>query len=174
MNTFDSEAPRVFVTTYGLYNEGKQFFNDKTGFWIDCAEYDESEIIENFEQQGDQDPEIMFTDYENFPEDLYCESGIDFDLIAQYEALDENEKELLTIVMDHVLPDFNEALENLDKFYLFDGKKSDYAAEHIHDCYEVPEYLQNYIDYDQYARDLEIDGHIIEISYNQTLVNYGA
>ena len=76
--------------------------------------------------------------------------------------------------MDHVLPDFNEALENLDKFYLFDGKKSDYAAEHIHDCYEVPEYLQNYIDYDQYARDLEIDGHIIEISYNQTLVNYGA
>ena len=36
----------------------------------------------------------------------------------------------------------------------------DYAYEFISDCYEVPEWVENYIDYKSFARDLDLGGDI--------------
>jgi hypothetical protein len=171
------ENSKVFVTTYALYNNGYQFANNKTGFWIDCADYDETVIFDILLEQEQKlidenecDVEIMFTDFEGFPEDLYCESGIDFDLIASYELLDENDQEKLQAILDHVESDFETALNNIEDYYLFDGSLSDYAEEIINDCYDLPEFCLGYFDFDKFGRDLSFDGNITELSHNSLLI----
>ena len=51
---------------------------------------------------------------------------------------------------------------------IFEGKKEDYAAELIGDCYDTKSMgtLQNYIDYEAFARDMELSGEIQELDYN--------
>jgi hypothetical protein len=173
MNTTTAQ---IFVTTYGLYNAGFQFANAKTGYWVDCSDYDAEAVFAAMLEQEQQlidedqtDVEIMFTDYEGFPSDLYSESGIDFDLIEQYEALTDNQQELLEAINDHVISDFKEALEKIENFHLFDGTRADYAQEKTEECHDIPDYLSGYIDYDSMGRDME---EIIELSHNQQLINY--
>lgn len=35
----------------------------------------------------------------------------------------------------------------------------DVAYDIMHECYEIPDYLENYIDYSSFARDLSYDGY---------------
>ena len=51
---------------------------------------------------------------------------------------------------------------------IFEGSRSDYAYELIEDCYDTKSMgtLANYIDYDAFARDIELEGSIQEIGYN--------
>lgn len=45
----------------------------------------------------------------------------------------------------------------------------DYAIQLLDDCYEIPKYLEGYIDYQGYARDLQLNGDIesYELSYRE-------
>ena len=45
LTSVDYNAPMVFITTYGLYNDGKQFFNNKSGFHINVSD------LETFEDE---------------------------------------------------------------------------------------------------------------------------
>jgi len=54
---------------------------------------------------------------------------------------------------------------------LFHGLASDYAEELFEDCYDIPEHLINYIDYEKIARDLETEGSITEFSFNIYITN---
>jgi hypothetical protein len=51
---------------------------------------------------------------------------------------------------------------------IFEGSSSDYAYELIEDCYDTKSMgtLANYIDYEAFARDLELNGEIQELAYN--------
>ena len=54
---------------------------------------------------------------------------------------------------------------------LFEGTASDYASELIEETTEVPENLRYYIDYDAIARDMEINGEIVEINRDLIVTN---
>lgn len=58
---------------------------------------------------------------------------------------------------------------------IFEGSRSDYAYELIEDCYDTKSMgnLANYIDYDSFGRDLELEGSIQEIAYNVYWANCG-
>jgi len=58
---------------------------------------------------------------------------------------------------------------------IFEGSRSDYAYELIEDCYDTKAMgnLANYIDYDSFGRDLELEGSIQEIGYNVFWTNCG-
>lgn len=59
-----SEA-RVYVGTYAKYNNGSLF-----GKWLDLSDYsDKEEFIEACWElhKDEEDPELMFQDYENIP-----------------------------------------------------------------------------------------------------------
>ena len=46
-----------------------------------------------------------------------------------------------------------------DDIYLYrDRDMEEVAYDLMHDIYEIPDYLENYIDYSSYARDLSYDG----------------
>lgn len=136
-------TPRIYVGTYAKYNNGSL-----KGAWLSLDNYtDRDEFLEACRElhKDEDDPELMFQDYEGFPESFYSESHIKPEL------------------WDHVNPngDIDEARDN------FAGKansESDWAAEFLDDTgqlSEVPENLRNYIDFEAYARDARIGGNIV-------------
>jgi len=58
---------------------------------------------------------------------------------------------------------------------IFEGSRSDYTYELIEDCYDTKSMgsLANYIDYDSFGRDIELEGSIQEIGYNVFWTNCG-
>ena len=161
-NNMTNSNAKVFVTTYALYNEGLQFKNDKTGFWIDTANVCIDSLIENFKQQGDHDPELMYTDFEGFPESLYSECGIDFDIVNQYDILGDEEKMIVEYLVDHIGYSIEQALEKHEDVHVYEGSMVDYAYDYISDCYDLPEIAARYFDYEGFARDQELEGAIAE------------
>ena len=93
---------KLFLTDYASYNEGKQF---QFGHWVDLTDFSDSsdflEYIENHFKKCDKispldspREEIMFTDYEDFPERLYSESlsVADLDTLFMYINLEDYQK----------------------------------------------------------------------------------
>lgn len=175
INPADNDQPMIFVTTYSLYNQGRQFANEFTGFWLSCDDFENNSglINESFNIQDPacfDDHEYMFTDYQNFPSSLYSECSIDFELIEQWAGLDDADKEKINAYLEHVDNDLSEAIEKIDDYYIFDGDRGDYAREICEQCENIPAHLEYYIDYDAMGRDMEIDGNMIEISHNELLI----
>lgn len=171
----DSDEASLYVTTYGLYNEGLQFASENHSFWINVEDYTNlvDEITEHFEQLTGQEPEIMFTAYENFPSDFYSESCIDFDKLEKWLELEEDEKEALQAIMDLIYPDIDEAMDKLEDCYIFEGTGKEYAEEYASECLEIPDHLARYICYNSILNDLDIDGTVHEISYHKQLICIG-
>jgi len=178
MNKLDGHSdnePCVFVTTYSLYNEGIQFKNAFTGFWITCEAYEaNSDIIEaSFDEQDpDQagDHEYMFTDFENFPDSLYSESGMNFETIATWYDMDDDDKAKVDAYTSLISNDLAEAMEKIEDMYMFDGTEADYAQETTEDCSEIPDFLQGYIDWEAMGRDMACDGNMHKVDANTLLI----
>ena len=76
--------PSVYVGTYRKYNEGSLY-----GMWVDlvaCGNYDTFIEVCHKLHADESDPELMFQDYENFPEKWYSESCMDEDTFENFEA----------------------------------------------------------------------------------------
>lgn len=94
MDTMDLNEARIYVGTYAKYNDGSIFgkwfdlsdFSDKDDFMTACAELHKDE----------EDPEFMFQDWENIPDDLICESWLSdnfFEVRDAIENLNNDEQE---------------------------------------------------------------------------------
>jgi len=93
-----SEAA-VYVGTYGKYNEGSI-----KGKWLkldDYSDYDDFIKAALELHKDEEDPELMFQDFEGFPKRYYGESSLDKDL-WDWLALDEDDRELLEVYIDEV------------------------------------------------------------------------
>ena len=100
------------------------------------------------------------------------------DLFAIVEDFSENQSELFDIVLcDYSYSYDLSTLVNYvnENACIFEGSRSDYAYELIEDCYDTKSMgnLANYIDYDAFGRDLELEGDIQEIGYNVYWTNCG-
>ena len=84
--------PAVYVGTYGKYNDGS--IQGKWMYLDDYVSYDDF-IKDALELHKDEeDPELMFQDFEGFPKRYHGESSLDKDL-WDWIALDEDDRELL-------------------------------------------------------------------------------
>lgn len=163
---------RIYVGTYRKYNEGSI-----EGDWLDVADYsDKDEFMEAARElhADEEDPELMFQDYENIPGSLAGESFIKeelWELIDATRDWDSDRLDALFIYFNDqgaddmgadAIPDFEEA-------YLghFDGDNpiKEYAYQFIDECYDLDKMMGNlssYFDYDAYARDLRLGGDVWE------------
>jgi len=120
MNT-TTETPKIFVTDYASYNNGTQF---EFGHWVDLDDFSDADelneyITKHFADADKKSPlgygsireELMITDYENFPEELYSESGMDFEALYEYLSLNNDQR----MAVD---------------FILYDGHDVKYALSH--------------------------------------------
>lgn len=148
--------PSVYCGTYGKYNNGSLY-----GLWLDLTKFtDYEEFIAICRQlhRDEEDPELMFQDYECFPMRFYSESCMSeeaFDAIKEYSELSDDEKEALDDFLElgneYDLEDFH------DKYCGHFDSQKDYAEHLIDECYDLEQMMGNlwsYFDYDAYARDL--------------------
>ena len=89
--TTTQSSPRVYVGTYSKYNNGSL-----NGGWIDLDGHDKQSFLQACQElhKDEHDPEIMFQDYEGFPQHFYNESYLP-DELWDWLALDENDRQLL-------------------------------------------------------------------------------
>lgn len=162
---YTSGNPAVYCGTYRKYNEGSI-----DGAWLDLASFDNfDEFMEvcRLLHRDEEDPELMFQDYENFPRDWYSESCMDeetFDKIKEYGELDDDKQEAYRIYIDGGLGE--EDIDSFNDAYMgkYDSEE-DYAYEIINECYNIEQMmggLSSYFDYKAYARDLFIDDYYFD------------
>ena len=154
--TNGSDSPALYCGTYGKYNSG-----NLSGIWVDISTFDDYEDFLNFcyaIHADEEDPELMYQDFENMPDSLYHESmgEKEFNQIAEYcELCDEYSVEA---VDDFLEWDSTEDLDNMHDAYVgvYDSRE-DFAREIVSDCYDIENIMGNlacYFDYEAFARDL--------------------
>lgn len=166
MNT--QASARLYVGTYAKYNSGSikgawldlENYADKDAFLAACAELHKDEA----------DPELMFQDFEGFPEALYSESSVS-NAIWEWLELDEDDRELLAVYQDHV--DGDGDIDKAREAYAgkFDSE-ADWAEQFLDDTGGldgVPGHLKNYIDFEAYGRDACLGGDMTFVRHDGDL-----
>ena len=173
---------RIYVGTYAKYNDGSLF-----GKWMDLSDYiDLKDFYEACLElhQDEEDPELMFQDWEYIPDFLISESSLNentFRYMEEVTGMDDDRARALEIYCKDIASwpdnekDFEEILEEFNESYqgYFAGSMKDPAEEFAYQYIEdngmlsdVPELLQRYFDYEAFGKDLfmdvysEYEGHV--------------
>lgn len=142
----------IYVGTYAKYNAGSLF-----GKWLNPEDFDDKqEFLDACRELhiDEDDPELMFQDWEGVPPGMVSECHVSEDLWDWLE-LSDTAKEILSLYREHV--DSNGTIEQAEE--AFRGvyrSAADWAEEYLSDTgalNEVPESLRYFIDFDAYARD---------------------
>ena len=152
----ESDSPALYCGTYGKYNEGN--FN---GMWVNVSTFDSYDDFLNFCKaihSDEEDPELMYQDFENIPDSLYHESmgEEEFNNLLKYcELCDDYSVEA---VDDFLEWDSTEDLDRMHDAYVgvYDSEE-DFAEEIVNDCYDLDNMMGSlacYFDYEKFARDL--------------------
>jgi len=156
-------------------------FNDNSMLVVECLDNsDENRHELSFKIDFDS----SFIDFVVLVDETYktVELADDFDNLVELYSIVEDFGSNQSRLFDIVLCDYSysydvETLVNYaaENACIFEGSRSDYAYELIEDCYDTRSMgtLANYIDYDAFGRDLELEGNIQEISYNVYWTNCG-
>ena len=147
--------PSVYVGTYGKYNEGSL-----CGLWIDLSNFSDYDDFIDFCKAihaDEDDPELIFQDYEGFPRQWYGESGFDeedFDHILEYSDMcDKHGQEAVDDYME-----FHDELDNFEEAYCGEwDSEEDFARHIISECYNLEREmgdLARYFDYEAFGREL--------------------
>ncbi|MES9822831.1 MAG: antirestriction protein ArdA [Candidatus Thiodiazotropha endolucinida] len=146
---------------------------EHTGFYFNSFEKFETGM-EELNKKGCEEVEIQFIDGEDHLARLADAANVDqgnvdtwFDVL---EDLEEDEVTQLLFLCDCGYS-LSEALGRYEDVCLYQGTASDYAYDLINETTEVPEHLSYYIDYDAIARDMKINGEIVELSYDLIVTN---
>ena len=154
--TNGSYSPALYCGTYGKYNSGKL-----CGMWVNVSTFDSYEDFKTFCKAihaDENDPELMYQDFENMSRSLYRESmgEEEFNEILKYCELCGD---YWVSAVDDFLEIFSpEDLDRMPDAYagVYDSEE-DFAREMVNDCYDIEKMMGDlayYFDYEAYARDL--------------------
>lgn len=165
---------RIFLTDYASYNNGTQF---EFGHWVDLSQFDTADelgeyISNHFEEADRKSPldspreEIMITDYEGFPEELYSES-MSFDTLFEFFERAENSHYDIEVIEAYAeigaykLSDVDAFFDALEEAYQ-GGYKSDEdfaeeTAEQLGLINENASWPHSCIDWERAAHELMYD-----------------
>lgn len=156
-------------------------FNDNSMLVVDCLDdSDERQHELSFKIDFDS----SFIDFIVLVDETYktVELAEDFDNLEELYSIVEdfgsNQSKLFDLLVSEYSYSYDiETLVNYaaENACIFEGSRSDYAYELIQDCYDTKSMgsLANYIDYDSFGRDLELEGSIQEIYYHVYWTNCG-
>ena len=146
----------IYCGTYGKYSGEKGI----CGLWIDLTtfyDYDDFVNFCNAIHADEDDPELMFQDYEGFPRQWYNEgfmSEDDFDHILEYSDMcDKHGQEAVDDYME-----FYDELDNFEEAYCGEwDSEEDFARHIVEECYDLERSmgdLARYFDYEAFGREL--------------------
>jgi Antirestriction protein len=134
-------TPSIYVGTYKKYNEGSI-----EGAWLNLEDYaNKKEFYEAAAElhEDEDDPEFMFQDYEGFPKKYYSESGLD-DKLWDWLALDEDDREILELYVDHTGNDDATIDDAKDAFMGTFDSEEDWAIDWIEQTGGLPKDQASY------------------------------
>jgi len=170
------ECAKYFSDSHDNEYQAIAIFNDGTMLHITTDEDGGLQYNNEWESDFIAFVSKVVASYKNI--DLCFEWDSLPDLFAIVEDFSENQSKLFDIVLcDYSYSYDLSTLVNYvnENACIFEGSRSDYAYELIQDCYDTRSMgtLANYIDYDAFARDMELNGEIQEIAYNVYWTNCG-
>ncbi len=152
-----TDTPKIYVACLASYNAGKLY-----GKWIDAdqtAEEIQAEIREML--KGSPEPfaeEWAIHDYEGF-EGIRLDEYESIGKIAELARLIQEHGEAFAAYAGYVGLDYATA-EGFEEAYSGEwGSEEEFAEDLMRECYEIPEHLEFYIDYEKFARDLFINDY---------------
>lgn len=152
----ESDSPAIYCCTYGKYNSGSL-----CGMWLNLSTFNDYDEFINFCKAihaDEDDPELMYQDYENMPGSLYSESMGEkgFEKIMEYcELCDEYNVSAVEDFLEFYSP---EDLDNMQDAYVgvYDSEE-DFAREIVNERCDIDKMigdLSYYFNYEALARDL--------------------
>lgn len=149
--------PKVFVSTYKKYNEGRL-----EGEWLSLDEFDSyGEFIEYCRNlhSDEVDPEFMFQDWEDIPEQFISESHIDKEL-WDWLDLDDYERFITKLYWDKL--DDSADVQNILANYYGEFDSFEEFGRHIvnelfYDAFKKYPDLKYYFNYTAYVKDILIN-----------------
>jgi hypothetical protein len=145
------------IDAVGFYFESLDEYIDKSSSLLDRF----GNVVEEFE--------IQFIDGENAQ--LFIACGINQSNLKKWfeeiECLEDYEQLSLFVLLSAGY-NLENAMDKLDEPCISECSLKDAATELFDECYagSIPENLKSYIDYDAFARDVEIGGDMVEFEYN--------
>jgi len=145
----------VYVGTYSKYNNGSI-----GGAWVDLTKFsNEEEFLDHCKvlHKDEEDPELMYQDFEGFPREYYAESALSNDL-WEWLALDDDDKEILEAYIE-CYGQNGTIDEARDAFVGQYDSDIDFTMEWLEMCGDIPKDLPSiiHIDWESTARDLMMD-----------------
>jgi len=86
-------------------------------------------------------------------------------------SVDDEDSEYAISFLAGLYEDLDTIQATIDDVSIFHGSRADYAQELTESCYDVPEYLIYYVNYDAMGRDMEINGEINEVGHDVYITN---
>lgn len=163
----------MVIGSWGSYNEcNERALGSK---WLNFDDYDDWDTIkEELKKEGFKlngiDEELFVQDLEGMPENSenwdYVHPKDIFELIKSSGVLDDEYKYELMQAFCEVrsYDEWADCVKNYgddwdrDIILYRNQDMDDVAYNLMHEIYEIPDYLENYIDYSGFARDLSYDG----------------
>lgn len=150
---------KIYVGTYHKYNNGSI-----KGDWLDLEDYAD---IDEFDEacrelhSDEDDPELMFQDWEDIPASFITESSLD-ERVWDWIELDEADRQTVSLYLDEIdhKGKIEIALERYEGEY--DSEK-DWAWSTWEETgmnAQLPKFAKDHIDYESYARDCRLGGDI--------------
>ncbi len=146
---------------------------EHTGFYFDSIDNFQAGM-ETLIKRGCEEVEIQFIDGEThlcqLAKSLYigqCDIPLWFD---ELENLSSEDAIRIVFLLDLNFK-IDDALTRYEWVYLHFGTVEDYAQELIEETNDIPENIRYYIDYEAIARDMKINGEIVEIEHNLVVTN---
>jgi len=159
----ESNSPAIYVACLAAYNNSYLH-----GMWLD-ADRDYEEVQEDINWMLSWSPvrdieeceEWAIHDYENF-EGIELSEYEDIETVCRLaNAISEHGKAFALFYDAECLDDIDEAIDKFQDAYYGEYKsEEDFAYELVEQCgwLDNKNPLHNYIDYERYARDLELSG----------------
>jgi antirestriction protein len=149
--------PKVYVGTYAKYNNGSL-----KGAWLDltdCSDRTDFILACLALHRDEEDPELMFQDWENIPKSWVSESHLN-DRIWEWLDLTPDRRGVVT--------EYLEEIGDADIAYILDhhidslnGSKREWFDQYLDNTAFFdgwPDTAINYFDTEAYLRDCELDG----------------
>lgn len=153
--------PAVYVGTYHKYASGSLY-----GAWLDLTRFcDYNEFIDVCRElhHDEDDPELMFQDYENYPDAWFAEGELDedtFDKIIEFSELDNNMKDAFMEYLDEI--DEDTTIDEFKDLYYGEYRSdedfaSEYLENEVYPNYDIPDIIRGNVNMQDVFYDLEQD-----------------
>lgn len=148
---------------------------DAHGFYFLTIEEYREKAAANRDRYGNpvEEYELQYIDGEHYR--LFESLGVSQASLGRwFELLDELDDDDDRYLIACHLAENGERVEDLssrwDDYSVYRGSAADYAREIVEDCYQLPENLVYYIDFERLGRDMVLEGSITEIEREVLLI----